>query len=1050
MKMNSPTIAGTSGANSTNSVMDALAATSSFGFCPCPLTKSNHSDYDELSADFFSHGVSRWLQSKTEEEEPVVIWQVVLVSVTIAVMFYLMMFDIIYPDWVMLGGLIVFMITEIVTIKEGLQGFSNEGILTVLALFVVADGISRTGALDYYMGKILGRPTTIVGAQLRLCVPIVIISAFFNNTPIVAIMIPVTLRWSKMIGCPKQQLLMPMSYATILGGTCTLVGTSTNLVVAGLLEDKYPKEPAGQIQLFDIAVYGVPNAIIGLIYILCCGPFILPGGRNKISGGQVKLTTGEYDDLLIGARVPSWSPAAGRTVKRSGLNNSAGIYLVNVRRATTGNIHRAVSPDFVVSVGDELYFTGSVEDFSAFCQSHGLEILTTENFDVTTTVIPDIGTADASAEQMTCTANTTLDVCVERLQILNRIADQIDGRMPVDPGPRPTRVIVTRDAFHTDRIILVAVDCADRAGLLSDISDALFQRAGLQIKHSEANVVEGRSLSVWRCEHMQPTTSRALTSDALSDPNNTATLDMVWSVVSQVLPDVVGTDSTTGATATSVTKTSGLQVVRAIVTKNSELIGKKPVEVHFSSSSMYKAAIVAYQKSSGKNAGLDAPFEAGDLLVLATNEDSPLLSVPPPGFYDVKKESKSTSSVQRSTLGKGLSSLVLGGSGGVASDQSSNPNHDESNNGSDDKAAADIEENETTTEVWNNLRVLFDSNQSTSGASSEVPKGEFLTAFTIPPKSVMIGKTLSAMGYSKLPGVVLVSCERPVNTDHTKQDAMSTHSKVSLQMDVTTKTRYMPISPDVEVLQVGDVLWFSGSAEAISDLQRINGLAFYQESATSVLQDRRLIQAVVARGSPLVGRTVIDVDFRTTYGGAVLAIQRGSERVHEHPGSVKLQTGDVLLIEADTSFVKANARNYKIFALVSEVKDSSPPRPQMFFICLILIGVAFGVSAVDLQSLFVLTSIVGIIMATLGVLTQQEARDAIQWDLFIVVASAFGVSAAMTNSGVAEGLAKFLVRIGNGLGIGGKCLVCMCATFCIGAFNAPLVTDTRFPNIYQQ
>ena len=314
----------------------------------------------------------------------------------------------------------------------------------------------------------------------------------------------------------------------------------------------------------------------------------------------------------------------------------------------------------------------------------------------------------------------------------------------------------------------------------------------------------------------------------------------------------------------------------------------------------------------------------------------------------------------------------------------------------------------------------------------------------------MIGKTLSAMGYSKLPGVVLVSCERPVNTDHTKQDAMSTHSKVSLQMDVTTKTRYMPISPDVEVLQVGDVLWFSGSAEAISDLQRINGLAFYQESATSVLQDRRLIQAVVARGSPLVGRTVIDVDFRTTYGGAVLAIQRGSERVHEHPGSVKLQTGDVLLIEADTSFVKANARNYKIFALVSEVKDSSPPRPQMFFICLILIGVAFGVSAVDLQSLFVLTSIVGIIMATLGVLTQQEARDAIQWDLFIVVASAFGVSAAMTNSGVAEGLAKFLVRIGNGLGIGGKCLVCMCATFCIGAFNAPLVTDTRFPNIYQQ
>jgi hypothetical protein len=234
--------------------------------------------------------------------------------------------------------------------------------------------------------------------------------------------------------------------------------------------------------------------------------------------------------------------------------------------------------------------------------------------------------------------------------------------------------------------------------------------------------------------------------------------------------------------------------------------------------------------------------------------------------------------------------------------------------------------------------------------------------------------------------------------------------------------QFTQLLPDVDPLKVGDVLWFSGSAEAIADLQKIHGLAFYQETVSSyVLQDRRLVQAVVARNSPLVGRTVVDVNFRTVFGGAVLAIQRGNERVHDHPQAVKLQTGDVLLIEADTSFTKKNKQNYKAFALVTEVEESSPPRPQMFFICLIMIFTAFAVSSIENlnQSLFVLSALVGIVMTLLGVLTQQEARDAIQWDLFIVVASAFGISSAMTNSGVAKGLATFFVRVGKGIGIGG-------------------------------
>jgi di/tricarboxylate transporter len=928
-------------------------------FCPCNSTVATTFDdtanWTDSLSDYESSSnlMARFLADDKKVEK--VPWEIAVVTITIAIMFYFMISDKIYPDWVMLGGLMIFTITQIISIKECLAGFANEGILTVLALFVVADGLSRTGALDYYMGKILGRPKTIAGAQIRLMVPIACISAFFNNTPIVAIMIPVVLRWSKLIGCPKQQLLIPLSYATILGGTCTLVGTSTNLVLNGLLQAKYPNEPAGNIQLFDVGVYGVPNAIIGVTYMLCFGSLILPGGRNKISGGDISLTTGEYDDLLIGARVLSYSPAAGRTVKRSGLNNSAGIYLVNVRRATTGNIHRAVSPDFVVSVGDELFFTGDVEEFSAFCEAHGLEILTPDNIDKNNVSAPTSNTIGTKVDDS------------ERLQLLNRISDQIDGSVPVEPGPRPTQVIVTRDAYHTDLVILVAVDCADQPGLLADISDALFQRAHLQIKHTEANVVEGRSLSVWRCE----TITSAEDIDVDNDQGESSTMDMVWTTVSQVLPDVAGTDHKSGSTSSSLVKSSIVQVVRAIVTSNSALVGKKPIEFNIGVASLYKAALVAYQKSNGKNAGLDTPFEYGDTLVLAVKDTSPLLQVPPEGFYRVRKPSKKSTANERDV-------------------------------------EQDVEQDAGTKEVWTNLRVLFNTD-SANGVSTDTTKGEFLTAFTIPNNSPLNNKTLAELGYNKLPGVVLVSCERPV-----VEKGKGTSS-------------FTPMLPDVDPLKVGDVLWFSGSAKSIAELQRINGLAFYQESATSELQDRRIVQAVVARASPLVGRTVIDVDFRTVYGGAVLAIQRGSERVHEHPGFVKLQTGDVLLIEADTSFVKNNSRNYKTFALVSEVEDSAPPRPKMFFVCLAMILTAFAVSAIeDLdQSLFVLTALVGIIMATLGVLTQQEARDAIQWDLFIVVASAFGVSSAMTNSGVAKGLAQFLVRVGNGLNIGGtfQCVV---------------------------
>jgi Citrate transporter/TrkA-C domain len=248
--------------------------------------------------------------------------------------------------------------------------------IVLQVLFVVAHGLTVTGAVDWYIGKLLGTPKLAAGAQLRLVIPVTIVSAFLNNTPIVAVMIPIVLRWARTIRVSASQLLIPLSYAAILGGTCTLIGTSTNLVVSGLLLDAYPNDPSAVLTLFDIAPYGVPVAIIGVAYIIVFGPFILPGGRSGGGGSPF-----DGDEILLGARITPWSPAAGRSVKRSGLRDTGGLYLVSVRRAATGNIHRAVGHEFVLNVGDIVYFSGLIEGFGDFCHEHGLIIVTNESFD---------------------------------------------------------------------------------------------------------------------------------------------------------------------------------------------------------------------------------------------------------------------------------------------------------------------------------------------------------------------------------------------------------------------------------------------------------------------------------------------------------------------------------------------------------------------------------------------------------------------------------------------------------------------------------------------
>ena len=228
-------------------------------------------------------------------------------------------------------------------------------------------------------------------------------------------MIPIVIRWAKTIGVSASQLLIPLSYGAIIGGTCTLIGRSTNLVVAGLLEENYSIE----INLFDITPYGVPVAIMGVTYMMIFGPILLPSGRGENGGSPL-----DGDEILLGARIKSWSPAAGRSVKRSGLRNTGGLYLVSVRRAATGNIHRAVGQEFILDVNDVVYFSGLIEGFEEFCIEYGLEIVTNETAEseidiLSVTTTPTSDDAALSRDAGDAEESSSLSDEEENLRIIN-------------------------------------------------------------------------------------------------------------------------------------------------------------------------------------------------------------------------------------------------------------------------------------------------------------------------------------------------------------------------------------------------------------------------------------------------------------------------------------------------------------------------------------------------------------------------------------------------------------------------------------------------------
>jgi len=289
----------------------------------------------------------------------------------VAIVIGLLILTRIAADVVLLGGLTLLMVVPVpgdngwhlgvLSPAEALSGLSNPGVVTVGVLFVVVAGLRETGGVDWLARRSLGRPRLLVGALLRIIAPVGVLSAFLNNTPVVAMFIPAVNDWAKVLGLSASKLMLPLSYAAILGGMCTLIGTSTNLVVNGLLitETNLPS-----LQMFDITWVGLPCAVVGVAYLLLLGPRLLPERRSVAS--QLENPR-EYTTEML---VESGCPLVGRSIDEAGLRRLRGVYLVEINR--NGDVLPAVGPEQRLKARDRLVFVGIVESIKDLQNIRGL------------------------------------------------------------------------------------------------------------------------------------------------------------------------------------------------------------------------------------------------------------------------------------------------------------------------------------------------------------------------------------------------------------------------------------------------------------------------------------------------------------------------------------------------------------------------------------------------------------------------------------------------------------------------------------------------------
>ena len=263
-------------------------------------------------------------------------------------------------DIVLVSGVTVLLLLGILSPADALSGLANEGMVTVGVLYVVVAGLRETGGVNWLGQHLFGRPKSLSGAQFRLMAPITALSAVLNNTPLVAMMIPAVSDWAKRNRFAASRLMIPLSYAAILGGTCSLIGTSTNLVVNGLLIE----QTQVRFNLFDIAWVGLPCALVGITFIVLVGRWLLPD-RSSVMAQQ-----GDPREYTLEMLVETNGPLVGKSIEEAGLRSLPQLYLGEIERSD--RVIPAVGPEEVLQGGDRLVFVGVVESVVDLNKIRGL------------------------------------------------------------------------------------------------------------------------------------------------------------------------------------------------------------------------------------------------------------------------------------------------------------------------------------------------------------------------------------------------------------------------------------------------------------------------------------------------------------------------------------------------------------------------------------------------------------------------------------------------------------------------------------------------------
>jgi di/tricarboxylate transporter len=274
--------------------------------------------------------------------------QEVILCIILFCMFFVLVKEWLLPELTIFLALSAIILTGILTPQEALNGFSNPGVHTVALLFILGAAVSRSGILNDLVRGILKPEKTLPQILIRLMLPISALSAFMNNTPIVTMLIPTLQKWAVSNEIKPSKLLIPLSYAAILGGTITLIGTSTNLIVQGLLLERNMEG----FQLFDFAFFGIPLTLAGILYFVVAGHYLLPERPYSIKHFQ------EEQHLYIYKFVVNQnSSLAGKTITEAMLRNLNQLFLIEIIRK-----EKAIIPapnDEVLQGGDILVFSGN-------------------------------------------------------------------------------------------------------------------------------------------------------------------------------------------------------------------------------------------------------------------------------------------------------------------------------------------------------------------------------------------------------------------------------------------------------------------------------------------------------------------------------------------------------------------------------------------------------------------------------------------------------------------------------------------------------------------